>query len=754
MRIPFIQKLVVLSLLLLSGGVSRAESAEPQFPPTGTELPPTLSFPESPPDQAAIRLTVDPSDPTGRQIITMENLTSDPMSLGAIGFDFQATGGEVDLSDFSWSFETAPGMWFATSDLPNPQAVAFFPAAALPLPPGSAVEIARMAIAVVSGTPVLNSGIVGADENVSPIQFDAGSLELSFAAFGGPCLAPHSTVGCPDTDVQWCVCNYYSPHTEEWPYEECCYDTWDAYCSAAVFQTYCRCHFIEGDCNNNGTNDACEGEDPDTGEHPPVDCNDNGFSDLCDTLNGTSTDCDGNGLPDECQLDCNDNAVPDVCEMLPAPAVLYVDQHAPGTGNGGSWADAFKELRTATCVASQFHPSVQEIWVAEGTYKPAPPNGSRTARFGFGDMSAYGGFAGTETHRDQRDPAAHPTILSGDLNGDDGPDFQNYIDNAVVVVHFVSESLRTLDGFTITGGNGGGSNSSYYGALRISGTPPNVVNCVFAHNRNTGQGGAVRCFSRTRFTNCVFIQNEAYHGGAIYTRGSDIVNCGFIDNRAYDDGGAVYSAIYTDSLDVTNTLFHQNNAADSGGALHSLAAPHITNSILWDNTAGNATGEAAQFSTASSFAPSINYSIVTGWTGAFGGVNNTGADPMFVDPENANYRLLVGSPAVDAGNNEAVPPEILTDLDGLPRMLDVPFGQDSGSGNAPIVDIGPHELAMGDADTDGQVGLLDFSLWPICVTGPGGSSYPAGCELLDFDADLDVDVIDFAGFQRANSIEE
>lgn len=53
------------------------------------------------------------------------------------------------------------------------------------------------------------------------------------------------------------------------------------------------------DANGNGVPDECE------------DCNGNGILDDADIANGTSADLDGNGVPDECQSDCNNNGVPD-----------------------------------------------------------------------------------------------------------------------------------------------------------------------------------------------------------------------------------------------------------------------------------------------------------------------------------------------------------------------------------------------------------------------------------------------------------
>mgnify|MGYP003766390813 CR=1 FL=1 len=79
-----------------------------------------------------------------------------------------------------------------------------------------------------------------------------------------------------------------------------------------AFQELCKdcvcvlLHAGEDDCDGNGIPDVCE-----------IDCNNNGTADPCDILNETSKDCNENWIPDECETgpDCNENGVPDECEI-------------------------------------------------------------------------------------------------------------------------------------------------------------------------------------------------------------------------------------------------------------------------------------------------------------------------------------------------------------------------------------------------------------------------------------------------------
>ncbi len=53
----------------------------------------------------------------------------------------------------------------------------------------------------------------------------------------------------------------------------------------------------------------------------------------------------------------------------------------------------------------------------------------------------------------------------------------------------------------------------------------------------------------------------------------------------------------------------------------------------------------------------------------------------------------------------------------------------------------------GDANDDGSINLEDFDVLQECTTGSGGGLFP-DCRTVDFDLDVDVDLLDFAWFQR------
>jgi hypothetical protein len=349
--------------------------------------------------------------------------------------------------------------------------------------------------------------------------------------------------------------------------------------------------------------------------------------------------------------------------------ILFVDASVAASGNGSSWPQAYKTLQEAL-TRTNAHPETRfEVWVADGTYTPGS---DRTDSFRIQrNVQLYGGFAGTETSRDQRNWVAHPTILSGNIGTEN-----NNSDNAYHVVYVdgvTNESITSatvIDGFTITAGNANGdwpddSGGGLYCNGKDSGhaCSPTLRNVTFSGNTATNSGGGMynagysSGTSSPTLSNVTFSGNSAGYGGGMY-------------NDGYSSGAS--------SPTLTNVTFSGNTATYSGGGMvndgsgNGTSSPTLSNCILWGNTA---TSGGTQIYNDSAN-PSILYSDIQG-CGSSGGSwvstcgrddgGNIDADPLFVDTANGNLRLNFGSPAIDAGTNTGCP---TTDLDGLPRPAD------------------------------------------------------------------------------------
>jgi len=94
------------------------------------------------------------------------------------------------------------------------------------------------------------------------------------------------------------------------------------------------------------------------------------------------------------------------------PKIIYVDVDASGSRDGSSWANTYKLLTAAVTNATV---PGDEIWMADGFYKPGFSQRTDVIDIATPNISIYGGFVGNETQRNQRDWQANETILSGDL---------------------------------------------------------------------------------------------------------------------------------------------------------------------------------------------------------------------------------------------------------------------------------------------------------------------------------------------------
>ncbi|MEM9079766.1 MAG: right-handed parallel beta-helix repeat-containing protein [Verrucomicrobiota bacterium] len=356
----------------------------------------------------------------------------------------------------------------------------------------------------------------------------------------------------------------------------------------------------------------------------------------------------------------------------------YVNQNASGAKDGTSWLDAFTDLQSALAAAS----SGNEIWVAEGTYRPSAGTDRNDTFQLVNGVTIYGGFDGTETSVDQRNPnpTTNGTILSGDLAGDDGPDFTNTSDNSYsIVTGSNTDETAILDGFTISGGNANGTSGSTNkgGALYNDHGSPTIRNCFFLKNEANvqfGKGGAVYNLAATpTFTSCLFRGNRAgFRGGAITNDSASptLTNCLFEGNTSGVDGGAVDTI--SGSPSFTNCTFHNNATVRDGGAVgNNSSAVSFINCIIWGNFANGIsnTSTASVYNdpaTVATYSHCLieNFSKSSLDAGSSPNTNLAPSDPLFFS--SANLRLQSDSPAIDAGDPLAN--TTLTDLDGNPRL--------------------------------------------------------------------------------------
>jgi hypothetical protein len=357
--------------------------------------------------------------------------------------------------------------------------------------------------------------------------------------------------------------------------------------------------------------------------------------------------------------------------ISPIKRAIYVDVDADGHGNGSSWDKAYRHIQNALATARLG----DEIRVAKGTYTPdlgrktgiAP--GDRTAAFRLANgVTLRGGYAGlSEADSDTRDIDLYETILSGDLAGDDAPDFSNIGDNSYNVVTLgrgVCEA-SVLDGFTIAGGSAD-ANYPDGGGIYNRGGHPTVQNCTFKANRASGRGGALYNLSGgLTLRNCDFRDNAAYCGGGMWSRKGcpTLINCIFSENSASFWAAAIGNE--WSGLLLSNCTLSRNVAGiDGGGLFNHNSYTTLTNCILWDN-------EPQAICDNDGAATVVTYSDVQGgWYGK----TNIDSYPDFADADNGDIHLKS-----QAGRWDHITGTRVKDRDHSPCI-------DAGDPNSPIGD--------------------------------------------------------------------
>ena len=357
--------------------------------------------------------------------------------------------------------------------------------------------------------------------------------------------------------------------------------------------------------------------------------------------------------------------------------IIYVDDDASGLNDGSSWENAYIFLQDALADANNGNKQV-EIKVAQGVYTPDKgqyqQEGDYTASFELiNGVTLSGGYAGnSEYDPNTRDINLYETILSGDLLNNDAEqiDPNNFVneptcfDNSFHVLIYGGSTLVTrdsndssdetqvtshdsavLDGFIIKSGNAGGiyldldskslgggmyirnsnseplttsresqvtisnctfiSNAAYKGgAIYIDKADSNIIDCRFIGNcadiylyitsELAGNGGAIfNNGGSAVLTSCDFIDNFSKWGSGIYNfsdNNSVLTDCKFIRNLALFQGGGLFN--YMSEPILKNCTFSENYSMDCGGGIanSTFSNPELDNCTFQENQAVNSGG--------------------------------------------------------------------------------------------------------------------------------------------------------------------
>ena len=187
-----------------------------------------------------------------------------------------------------------------------------------------------------------------------------------------------------------------------------------------------------------------------------------------------------------------------------------------------------------------------------------------------------------------------------------------------------------------------------------------IINCIISNNVGTVGGGMWSENQTTaRIVNCVFYKNTAFVGSAIRcaNRGTPVIsNTIFAENI----GCAIYEELWEGVPDASD--------------------PITTNCLFFNNTGGI-------LRDADTLITHTDVATLNGLAEASGNIEG---NPLFRNAAGGDFRVLYGSPCIDAG---IVPGTTDSDFLSHYRPFDVHSLGAEGTGTE--FDIGPHEFGAG-----------------------------------------------------------
>jgi len=373
-------------------------------------------------------------------------------------------------------------------------------------------------------------------------------------------------------------------------------------------------------------------------------------------------------------------------------ATYYVDKTQPdNTGDGTTPATAKRTIQAAVNASG----TGDTVMVAPGLYD----EGTTVTPGGY----LLNRLVVTKNITLESSGGADVTIIKGERDPVDTT-YQGIGSNAVRCVYM---NTGTLKGFTLTGGATSsnpaqGVNERGGGLYSTTPAAPLVYDCIISNNASHRGGGSYNgIFHRSLFTgnfadfnasalresrafDCVITKNT---GPSVigYLYGAEgIVNCTIIDNTGVAlDNSAAYNSI----------IMGNGSLANSGQKIINCCLPYST------SIASNC--------------------IIT-------------TDAMLVDSANGDYRLLVGSPCLDAADTNytgtAPPPASRTDYYGNARLqgADLDIGATEGAADVAVINatVSNSGAASGSISPAGRIVLETFPTQIVfTATADAGSGF-------------------------------
>ena len=431
-------------------------------------------------------------------------------------------------------------------------------------------------------------------------------------------------------------------------------------------------------------------------------------------------------------------------QNMPASRIRYVTPD--GKGDGTSWGDASGDLQKMIDELadnnSQHQPG--EVWVAAGTYTPQSQLISGTAysaSFRMRDgISVYGGFAGTESSKLDRDRPKKEGAMPWDFTNQTVLEaaYYNHGDLAWTnnkwtltsdsrhVVWFAPMSggtafanVTTLDGVTIQGGyaQGGTGQDDFLtdrgAGVYMDGANAYLSNCIVRENYATGNGGGVYLKNGRVQTSLIYNNNADADGGAVYVENTGLVQRSMLTNNSAHNGAGAY--LYNNTAEggnsgedhpeylILSTCVVSNNTVTGNGAVYCDKGGVLMQNTITNNNCITATDATDSKASQTGGIYVDEYALVLNsvlWNNQMQGGTNI---PMYArNPSAANVRFLYNA---ISGVNNAVWNNTLQEQ--TLSLVDENAGkQDDGTSIGPQF-TEPTELNISGFDLEDNYGVQD-----------------------------------------------